>query len=167
MSFHHLEQAEASRLCWISRVLVRKLALIVSSSAAPTLNSLTLIPQVLGCRRLKVENVKAGNAGGIPKHHRKVTHHEYEVETANGRTITKKRKTRSTVLFEACIFFSLNAINPIDDPRKQKIKTPKTNTPRTVVKSMRVEDHPRPSNIGDLFSEGSLNPYADDPYAFD
>jgi len=27
--------------------------------------------------------------------------------------------------------------------------------------------HPRPSNIGDLFSEGSLNPYADDPYAFD
>ncbi|KAK2406399.1 shaggy-related protein kinase eta [Trifolium repens] len=101
----------------------------------------------------KVENVKAGNAGGIPKHHRKVTHHEYEVETSNGRTITKKRKTRSTVLFK--------------DPRKQNIKTPKTNTPRTVVKSMRVEDYPRPSNIGDLFSEGSLNPYADDPYAFD
>lgn len=25
----------------------------------------------------------------------------------------------------------------------------------------------KPSNIGDLFSEGSLNPYADDPYAFD
>lgn len=24
-----------------------------------------------------------------------------------------------------------------------------------------------PSNMGDLFSEGSLNPYADDPYAFD
>ncbi|KAG2572504.1 hypothetical protein PVAP13_7KG182900 [Panicum virgatum] len=32
----------------------------------------------------------------IPKH-RKVTHHEYEVETANGR-ITKRRKTRSTVM---------------------------------------------------------------------
>ena len=27
--------------------------------------------------------------------------------------------------------------------------------------------HPHSSNIGDLFSEGSLNPYADDPYAFD
>ena len=27
--------------------------------------------------------------------------------------------------------------------------------------------HPNASNIGDLFSEGSLNPYADDPYAFD
>ncbi|KAK6114864.1 hypothetical protein DH2020_007133 [Rehmannia glutinosa] len=27
--------------------------------------------------------------------------------------------------------------------------------------------HPNPSNIGDLFTEGSLNPYADDPYAFD
>jgi hypothetical protein len=26
--------------------------------------------------------------------------------------------------------------------------------------------HPHPSNMGDLFSEGSLNPYADDPYAF-
>nr|CAB3487226.1 unnamed protein product [Digitaria exilis] len=33
----------------------------------------------------------------IPKH-RKVTHHEYEVETANGQ-ITKRRKTRSTVMF--------------------------------------------------------------------
>jgi len=96
-----------------------------------------------------------------------VTHHEYEVETSNGRTITKKRKTRSTVLFEACICFSLNAIKPIhvhmnyistphglaskcrlliclkilnfsvyQDPRKQKINTPKTNTPRTVVKVM-------------------------------
>ncbi|KAG4914906.1 hypothetical protein JHK85_053247 [Glycine max] len=43
---------------------------------------------------------------------------------------------------------------------------------------MRIEDehtllsikgggHPHPSNIGDLFSEGSLNPYAEDPYAFD
>ena len=27
--------------------------------------------------------------------------------------------------------------------------------------------HPNPANIGDLFSEGSLNPYNDDPYAFD
>lgn len=27
--------------------------------------------------------------------------------------------------------------------------------------------HQNPSKLGDLFSEGSLNPYADDPYAFD
>jgi hypothetical protein len=27
--------------------------------------------------------------------------------------------------------------------------------------------HAQPANIGELFSEGSLNPYADDPYAFD
>jgi hypothetical protein len=27
--------------------------------------------------------------------------------------------------------------------------------------------HGQPANIGELFSEGSLNPYADDPYAFD
>ncbi|KAL1321235.1 hypothetical protein HN51_065966 [Arachis hypogaea] len=100
-----------------------------------------------------VENVKTGSALNIPKHHRKVTRHEYEVETSNGRTITKKRKTRSTVMFE--------------DPRKQKRNTPKANTPGTAVKSMKGEGHPRPSNIGDLFSEGSLNPYADDPYAFD
>jgi hypothetical protein len=26
---------------------------------------------------------------------------------------------------------------------------------------------PHPANIGELFSEGSLNPYAEDPYAFD
>lgn len=35
------------------------------------------------------------------------------------------------------------------------------------MQSMRAEGHPRPTTIGDLFSEGSLNPYADDPYAFD
>ncbi|XP_061338516.1 synaptonemal complex protein 1-like [Gastrolobium bilobum] len=109
----------------------------------------TPVPKLLK----KVENVKTGSAMSIPKHHRKVTRHEYEVETSNGRTITKKRKTRSTVMFE--------------DPRKRKINTPKANTPGSVVKSMKEGGHPHPSNIGDLFSEGSLNPYADDPYAFD
>nr|KYP72566.1 Synaptonemal complex protein 1 [Cajanus cajan] len=105
----------------------------------------TPVPKLLK----KVENVKTGSAVGIPKHHRKVTRHEYEVETSNGRTITKKRKTRST------------------DPRNRKINTPKVNTPGSVVKSIKAGGHPHPSNIGDLFSEGSLNPYADDPYAFD
>ncbi|KHN21841.1 Synaptonemal complex protein 2 [Glycine soja] len=53
------------------------------------------------------------------------------------------------------------------DPRNGKTNTPKVNTPGSVVKSIKGGGHPRPSNIGDLFSEGSLNPYADDPYAFD
>ncbi|KAF7829938.1 synaptonemal complex protein 2 [Senna tora] len=102
----------------------------------------------------KVENVKAGSVMSIPKHHRKqVTHHEYEVETSNGRTVTKRRKTRSTVMFE--------------DPRKHKTNTPKANTPGSFVKGTKGGGHNHPSNIGDLFSEGSLNPYADDPYAFD
>ncbi|XP_022773149.1 synaptonemal complex protein 1-like isoform X2 [Durio zibethinus] len=100
----------------------------------------------------KVENANTGSVMSIPKHHKKVTHHEYEVETSNGRTITKRRKTR-TVLFE--------------DPRKhKKVRTPKVNTPRSFVKGTKGS-HPNASNIGDLFSEGSLNPYADDPYAFD
>ncbi|KAG6698958.1 hypothetical protein I3842_08G046100 [Carya illinoinensis] len=102
----------------------------------------------------KVENVNTGSVMSIPPHHKKVTHHEYEVETSNGRTITKRRKTRSTVMFE--------------DRRKQrKISAPKVNTPRSIVKGVKGGGHPHPSNIGDLFSEGSLNPYADDPYAFD
>ncbi|KAK7385308.1 hypothetical protein VNO78_31024 [Psophocarpus tetragonolobus] len=109
----------------------------------------TPVPKLLK----KVENVETGSAVSIPKHHRKVTRHEYEVETSNGRTITKKRKTRSTVMFE--------------DPRNRKINTPKVNTPGSVVKNIKGGGHPHPSNIGDLFSEGSLNPYADDPYAFD
>ncbi|TKY56255.1 Synaptonemal complex protein 1 [Spatholobus suberectus] len=109
----------------------------------------TPVPKLLK----KVENVKTGSAMSIPQHHRKVTRHEYEVETSNGRTITKKRKTRSTVMFE--------------DARNRKINTPKVNTPGSVVKSIKGGGHPHPSNIGDLFSEGSLNPYADDPYAFD
>ncbi|XP_058217863.1 synaptonemal complex protein 1-like isoform X2 [Rhododendron vialii] len=100
----------------------------------------------------KVEKVNTGSVMSIPKHSRKVTHREYEVETSNGRTITKRRKTKSMVMFE--------------DPTKRKKGTPKVSTPRDVRKGMKG-GNPHPSNIGDLFSEGSLNPYADDPYAFD
>ncbi|GFY85831.1 myosin heavy chain-related protein [Actinidia rufa] len=100
----------------------------------------------------KVESVNTGSVMSIPKHSRKVTHREYEVETSNGRTITKRRKTKSTVMF--------------GDPRKHKRGTPKVNTPKDVLKGIKG-GNPHPSNIGDLFSEGSLNPYADDPYAFD
>ncbi|KAG7024625.1 Synaptonemal complex protein 1, partial [Cucurbita argyrosperma subsp. argyrosperma] len=99
-----------------------------------------------------VEDINTGSVANIPKHHKKVTRHEYEVETTNGRTITKRRKTKSTVLFE--------------DPRKHN-KTPRRNTPRVPVKTIKGGGESRPSKIGDLFMEGSLNPYADDPYAFD
>ncbi|KAM6543913.1 hypothetical protein CsatB_008360 [Cannabis sativa] len=106
----------------------------------------------------KVENPTAGSVLSIPKHHKKasnsVTHHEYEVETSNGRTITKRRKTKSTVMFE--------------DPRKRKkMNTPKVNTPRNLIKGVKDGSHLPPPNLGDLFREGSLDPYADDPYAFD
>ncbi|KAM1729294.1 hypothetical protein ACFX12_019704 [Malus domestica] len=102
----------------------------------------------------KVENINTGSVMSIPQNHKKVTHREYEVETSNGRTITKRRKTRSTVMFE--------------DPTKHKrTRTPKVATPRIVVKGSKGGGQPHPSTIGDLFSEGSLNPYADDPYAFD
>ncbi|KAL2468096.1 Synaptonemal complex protein 1 [Forsythia ovata] len=99
----------------------------------------------------KVEKVKGGT---LPQRSRKVTHHEYEVETSNGRTITKRRKTKSTVMF--------------GDPRKhRKRETPKAKNPKDVTKGVNGGVLPNPSNIGDLFTEGSLNPYADDPYAFD
>ncbi|CAA2955739.1 Hypothetical predicted protein [Olea europaea subsp. europaea] len=99
----------------------------------------------------KVEKV---NGGSLPQHSRKVTHHEYEVETSNGRTVTKRRKTKSTVMFE--------------DPRKhRKRETPKAKIPKDSTKGVKGGVHPNPSHIGDLFSEGSLNPYAEDPYAFD
>ncbi|KAJ9561068.1 hypothetical protein OSB04_006228 [Centaurea solstitialis] len=103
----------------------------------------------------KTEKTKTGSVISIPKHSKKVTHHEYEVETSHGRTITKRRKTKSTVMFQ--------------DPTKNKRRTPKTNTPRDVITRIKggSQQNPAPANIGDLFSEGSLNPYADDPYAFD
>ncbi|XP_022765921.1 synaptonemal complex protein 1-like [Durio zibethinus] len=101
----------------------------------------------------KVENTNTGSVMSISKHNKKVTHHEYEVETTNGRTVTKRRKMKSTVLFE--------------DPRKhKKVRTPRANTPRSLVKGTKGS-HPNASNIGDLLSEGSLNPHVDDPYAFD
>ncbi|XP_030542715.1 synaptonemal complex protein 1-like isoform X2 [Rhodamnia argentea] len=98
----------------------------------------------------KVENTNTGSVASIPKHSKKVTHREYEVETTNGRTITKRRKTKSTVMFE--------------DPRKHKrMVSPRLGTPKDV----KGVHPPCSSNIGDLFTEGSLNPYVDDPYAFD
>ncbi|THG12677.1 hypothetical protein TEA_026804 [Camellia sinensis var. sinensis] len=101
----------------------------------------------------KVEKANTGSVMSIPKHSRKVTHREYEVETSNGKTITKRRKTKSTVMFGG-------------QRKHKKIETPKANTPKDVLKGIKG-GNPHPSNIGDLFSEGSLNPYADDPYAFD
>nr|XP_027099765.1 uncharacterized protein LOC113719002 isoform X2 [Coffea arabica]XP_027106207.1 uncharacterized protein LOC113726598 isoform X2 [Coffea arabica] len=54
-----------------------------------------------------------------------------------------------------------------DPGRHKKLETPKVVTPRAVTKGTKGQVHTNSSNIGDLFSEGSLNPYADDPYAFD
>ncbi|KAI4372568.1 hypothetical protein MLD38_010781 [Melastoma candidum] len=120
-----------------------------------------------------LKRVESGNAGSvinIPKHSKKVTHREYEVETSNG-MITKRRKTKSTVM--------------IENPRKNKKISSRVSTPRNVkdnlkdrlgsptfslakdVKGSKGAPPQRTSNIGDLFSEGSLNPYAEDPYAFD
>ncbi|EPS72663.1 hypothetical protein M569_02095, partial [Genlisea aurea] len=99
------------------------------------------------------DNVNSGSPLNMPAHSRKVTHHEYEVETSDGRTITKRKKTKSTVMF--------------GDPRKHRSRcTPKIRTPKEMVQSVvKGGVHPKPSNIGDLFTEGSLNPYADvDPF---
>ncbi|XP_075496834.1 LOW QUALITY PROTEIN: synaptonemal complex protein 1-like [Primulina tabacum] len=102
----------------------------------------------------RVEKVNPGSVMSLPKHSRKVTHHEYEIETSNGRTITKRRKTKSTVMF--------------GDPRKHGNRDkPKPKTPNQATKGTKGGGHQNPSKLGDLFSEGSLNPYADDPYAFD
>lgn len=93
----------------------------------------------------------------VPKH-RKVTRHEYEVETSNGQTIMKRRKTKSTVMF--------------GNPNSHKIvSTRNTNSNKDITQMKKITSEPQshPDNTGDLFSEGSLNPYTsynDDPYAF-
>ncbi|KAI3996622.1 hypothetical protein MKX01_009454 [Papaver californicum] len=117
-----------------------------------------LAPTPVSSALRKVGKENPGNLMNIPKHGRKVTRREYEVETTDG-GITK-RKTKSTVMFE--------------DPTKHKrIATPRTRANKDAVKDNEVykggnlSHLTRPSNIGDLFSEGSLNPYTDDPYAFD
>ncbi|XP_065865523.1 synaptonemal complex protein 1-like [Euphorbia lathyris] len=46
----------------------------------------------------RVDTANTGSVMSISKHHKKVTHREYEVETNDGRTITKRRKTR--IMFE-------------------------------------------------------------------
>ncbi|KAL9234262.1 hypothetical protein vseg_009150 [Gypsophila vaccaria] len=104
----------------------------------------------------RVEKTNSGNIVEISKHGRKVTHREYEVETTNEGTVTKRRKTKSTVMFA--------------EPKKRKnVTTPRSTTPRSSTKGTRKAVYSQPTNLVDLFSEGSLNPYADgdDPYAFD
>ncbi|KAL5705256.1 hypothetical protein ACHQM5_023585 [Ranunculus cassubicifolius] len=124
-----------------------------------------------------VEKLDAGGVLTIPKH-RKVTHHEYEVDTTTGNTI-KRRKTKSTVMFSDPTKHKRTTTpraRGTTTPRARGTTTPRargTNTPRAraskdTAKVTKGEVQSRPSNnIGDLFSEGSLNPYVDDPYAFD
>ncbi|CAH8253194.1 unnamed protein product [Arabidopsis lyrata] len=103
----------------------------------------------------KARNVNTGSVMSIPnpKHHSKEPHRDYDIETNNGR-IPKRRKTRNTTMFQ--------------EPQRRSTRlTPKLMTPKSIAKETSMAGHPRSANIGDLFSEGSLNPYADDPYAFD
>ncbi|XP_023632629.1 synaptonemal complex protein 1 isoform X2 [Capsella rubella] len=103
----------------------------------------------------KSQNVNTGSILSIPnpKRHSRGTHSEYEVETNNGR-VTKRRKTRNIAMFE--------------EPRRRSTRlTPKLKSPNSITKGTMMTGQPRSASIGDLFSEGSLNPYADDPYAFD
>jgi synaptonemal complex protein 1 len=101
----------------------------------------------------KSEKGKAENFVTFPKHSKKVTQHEYEVATSDGtKTITKRKRTRSTVMFG-------DASADVDiDPKK-------VNGGRKQRKRLK-SSHPCPSTMGDLFGDGSLDPYADDPYAF-
>ncbi|WOL19922.1 synaptonemal complex protein ZEP1-like isoform X1 [Canna indica] len=102
-----------------------------------------------------MKKVQKGGPRDIPKQKRKVTRHEYEIETSNGRTITKRRKTQSTVMF--------------GEPNSQKIlhtQSPIGNNDETTIRKESEVKQPRSANLGDLFSEGSLNPYTDDPYKF-
>ncbi|CAN8233973.1 unnamed protein product [Cochlearia groenlandica] len=101
----------------------------------------------------KVEKANTRSLMSSPKHRSKVSRREYEMETNNGRT-TKRRKA-NTVMFE-------------EPTRRSTRFTPKAKTPRSIAKvATGISTQPPSANIGDLFSEGSLNPYADDPYAFD
>ncbi|KAJ4874509.1 Synaptonemal complex protein 1 [Raphanus sativus] len=111
----------------------------------------TTVPKMLK----KVEIANARSIMSSQKQHSKVTRSEYEAEAKDSRT-AKRRKTKGTVVFE--------------EPQRRltRFTSPKTKTPRSIAKVAAISSHPpRSANIGDLFSEGSLNPYADDPYAFD
>ncbi|CAN1181843.1 Synaptonemal complex protein 2 [Linum perenne] len=103
---------------------------------------------------VRPDNAKTGYIMPTPVHPKKVPRPEYEAEhAADARPISKRRKIKNPVMHE--------------DGRKHRKSTPKAVTPRAAIKRMKGADQQHPSNIGDLFSEGSLNPYADDPYAFD
>ncbi|XP_022765923.1 synaptonemal complex protein 2-like [Durio zibethinus] len=106
----------------------------------------------------KVENTNTGSVMSISKHNKKVTHHEYEVETTNGEQLQTKKNEKQLML--------TSLVSPyIRIQKHKKVRTPRANTPEFGQGTK--GSHPNASNIGDLFSEGSLNPHVDDPYAFD
>ncbi|XP_078166341.1 synaptonemal complex protein ZEP1-like isoform X2 [Carex rostrata] len=88
----------------------------------------------------------------IMRKERKMTQKEYEVEVGSGRS-TKRKKTRNSAVFE----------ETNGGTQKSAFSKP----PRQSQAPSMAGGTQKRSAIGDLFSEGSLNPYADDPYAFD
>ncbi|KAH7440409.1 hypothetical protein KP509_04G105600 [Ceratopteris richardii] len=88
----------------------------------------------------------------LPTHSKTVTHHEYEVATSDGKkTITRKR-TKSTVMIES----------PLDAKRPGRRKSTRISSQHKKAKPSRVYA----MTMGDLFGGKSLDPYSDDPYAF-
>ncbi|GJN27430.1 hypothetical protein PR202_gb15454 [Eleusine coracana subsp. coracana] len=55
----------------------------------------------------------------------------------------------------------------LQEPNTQKSLRNTADKDVTKMRKVVAGSHAHPANIGELFSEGSLNPYADDPYAFD
>ncbi|KAJ3679592.1 hypothetical protein LUZ60_017603 [Juncus effusus] len=86
---------------------------------------------------------------------RKMENHEYVVEAGTTR-VSKRRKSRNSSMF----------VEPNANQKSTLSKTPTASKARKAPPVV-SGNHPPRTAIGDLFSEGSLNPYADDPYAFD
>ncbi|XP_023632721.1 synaptonemal complex protein 1 isoform X2 [Capsella rubella] len=78
----------------------------------------TPVPKILK----NTQHVNTGSVLSIPnpKHHSRVTHREYEVETNNGR-VTKRRKTRNTA---------------IEEPQRRRTRATPKLTPQSVAKKI-------------------------------
>ncbi|XP_059071359.1 synaptonemal complex protein 1-like [Cryptomeria japonica] len=100
---------------------------------------------------IMLKSERKDNFVNFPTHSKKITQHEYEIATSDGKkTVTKRKRTRSTVMLESSA--------DMEESRKKVKARQKLTNQRKGVKA----SHMRPSTIGDMFGGGSLDPYAFD-----
>ncbi|KAJ7557411.1 hypothetical protein O6H91_05G125700 [Diphasiastrum complanatum] len=108
--------------------------------------------------RSRKDKARTNTLRNVPTHSTKVTQHEYEVATSDGKkTITKRKRTKSTVMYEEKSDGASVDITERNSKKRSK----------STLKGQRKKQLDSHGTLKELFGGGCLDPYNGDPYAFD